>query len=64
MPGKPSPSCGFSNEKVKYKDFMNTAKSFYTEEGYRAFGKGVLPRMGMNIPAVGLSWGTYEIVKS
>jgi hypothetical protein len=65
MPGKPEPGCGFPQpSSVKYNDFINTSKSFYYEEGIRAFGKGILPRMGMNIPAVAMSWGTYEMVKN
>jgi len=56
--------CGFESSEVKYSDFFKTARSYYAEEGLRAFGKGVIPRLGMNIPAVAMSWGTYEIVKS
>jgi Mitochondrial carrier protein len=51
-------------KEVRYKHFIAAAKSIYSTEGGVAFTKGVLPRMGINVPSTALSWGTYEIMKS
>ena len=32
-------------------------------EGLSAFGKGIWPRMGLNIPSTAICWGTYEFIK-
>ena len=56
--------CNFEVNPVRYKAVLQTAKSILKHEGISAFGKGVVPRIGINIPSTALSWGTYEIVKS
>lgn len=35
----------------------------YAREGIAAFGKGIYPRMTINVPSTAISWGTYEFVK-
>jgi hypothetical protein len=56
--------CGFELKKVRYKDFFQTIQLIYKREGLGAFTKGVVPRMGINVPSTALSWGTYELIKS
>jgi hypothetical protein len=56
--------CDFEVKEVKYKDVVSTIKQVYRHEGIMAFTKGVIPRMGINVPSTALSWGTYEMLKS
>ena len=35
----------------------------YAREGIGAFGRGIYPRMAINVPSTAISWGTYEFVK-
>ena len=60
---KNNDKCSFEVKKVRYRNILQTAASIYQTEGLRAFGKGIYPRMTINVPATALSWGTYEFVK-
>jgi solute carrier family 25 (mitochondrial iron transporter), member 28/37 len=53
----------FEVKKVHYHTVFETITDIYKNEGPRAFSRGIIPRMMINIPSTALSWGTYEIVK-
>jgi len=59
-----NPDCHFKVRSLRYTDFRATVQYIYKNEGLLAFTKGVLPRMGINVPSTALSWGTYELIKS
>jgi len=49
---------------VKYKDVISTVKTIYTEEGYRGFTRGMMPRAMLASMSSALSWVSYEIIKN
>ena len=55
--------CNFELNQVRYNSVYQTVQQIYQKEGIKAFGKGIYPRMCINVPSTALSWGTYEIVK-
>ena len=60
---KQAAECNFEIKKVNYKNVWQTVNHIYKSEGLSAFGRGVGPRMALNVPSTALSWGTYEMVK-
>jgi hypothetical protein len=62
--GNKSKQCEFEVRNVRYTDIFQTIKYVYTHEGISAFGKGMMPRMCINVPSTAMSWGTYELIKS
>ena len=63
IPKNNNEKCSFEVKKVHYRNIIQTAGEIYKTEGLRAFGKGIYPRMTINVPSTALSWGTYEFVK-
>ena len=46
-----------------YTSAFSAVSRVYAEEGVAAFGRGMLPRLALHIPASAISWTTYELVK-
>ena len=49
---------------VKYKDLLSTVKTIRSEEGFRGFTKGMLPRALLSSVSSALSWVAYEFIKN
>jgi len=50
--------------KTNYKTIISTVKKIKNESGYSGFTRGLSARLIANIPAVAISWGTYETMKN
>ena len=50
--------------KIKYKDIASTMKTIITEEGFKGFTKGMLPRIMGQAPSAAVSWATYDTIKN
>jgi len=48
----------------RYRDVVQAASRILREEGYRAFYRGTIARCLVVIPSGGVSWASYELVKS
>lgn len=52
------------NENLKYVNgFKSAAKALYKEGGWRAFTRGLKPRIIFNVPSTAISWTAYEMAK-
>ncbi|GMM29363.1 Fe(2+) transporter [Martiniozyma asiatica (nom. inval.)] len=43
---------------------ISAAKGLYKQEGISAFGRGLKPRVVLNVPAAAISWTAYEMAKA
>lgn len=50
--------------KTNYKSIVTTVKKIKNENGWSGFTRGLSARLIANIPAVAISWGTYETLKN
>jgi solute carrier family 25 iron transporter 28/37 len=50
-------------QQLRHKNWIEAARHLYATEGARAFTRGMLPRMAQHVPAVAISWTTYEAAK-
>jgi len=55
--------CEFDINSLKYRNVIQSMSYIYSREGLAAFGRGIYPRMTINVPSTAISWGTYEFVK-
>jgi len=63
--GAPGPMCrsGVELPKIRYAGAIDAAKDILRTDGYRGLFRGLAPRMLTQMPAVAISWTTYESVK-
>ena len=53
-----------SCKKPRYCTIRGTVKLIIQEDGFKAFYRGVIPRMLFVLPGAAVSWSTYEYIKS
>lgn len=54
---------GMANRPVLYNGILDCLKKSYCAEGFRGLYKGMLPNMAKGIPAVAISFATFEVSK-